>query len=220
MGLSHSPSIVMNGLVSHVDAGNGRCYPGSGLGATGLVGSVGCTLNGGVGFSSGNLGNFIFDGSNDYLDFGNSSSVQLFNGTISAWVKTSAPGGGFRGIMAKQNAYGLFYSDSVLVAYDWGAGGGTRSTGINIADGAWKNVVMTFQSAVSNGTRIYINGSLALTTTMTWLNDTQSLYGGAEVSANQYAACSGSIFSLYNRPLSASEVLQNYNASKRRFGLS
>ena len=69
MGLSHSPSIVMNGLVLHVDAGNGRCYPGSGIGATGLVGSVGCTLNGGVGFSSGNLGNFIFDGSNDYLDF-------------------------------------------------------------------------------------------------------------------------------------------------------
>ena len=55
---------------------------------------------------------------------------------------------------------------------------------------------------------------------MTWLNDTQSLYGGAEASASQYAACSGSIFSLYNRALSASEVLQNYNASKGRFGLS
>jgi len=220
MGLSHSPSIVLDGLVSYIDAANIMCYPGSGTGTTGLVKTVSCTLNGGVGFSSVNNGFFTFDGSNDYLDFGNSNSVQLFNGTISAWVKTSAPGVGFRGIMAKQNAYGLFYSDSVLVAYDWGGGGGTRSTGINIADGAWKNVVMTFQSAVGNGTRIYINGSLALTTTMTWLNDSQSLYGGAEVSAGQYAACSGSIFSLYNRVLSASEVLQNYNATKGRFGLS
>jgi hypothetical protein len=90
---------------------------------------------------------------------------------------------------------------------------------VNIADGNWKNVVMTFQSAVSNGTRVYINGSLVLTTTITWVNDTQSLYGGAEASAGQYAACSGSIFSLHNRVLSASEVLQNYNAARKRYGL-
>jgi hypothetical protein len=77
---------------------------------------------------------------------------------------------------------------------------------------------MSFQSAVSNGTKIYINGTLSLTTTITWQNDTQNLYGGAEVSASQYAACSGSIFSLYNRALSASEVLQNYNATKKRYG--
>jgi hypothetical protein len=219
MGLSHSPSFVMSGLVSHVDAANPRCYPGSGTGATGLVTSIGCTLNGGVGFSSGNFGHFIFDGSNDYLDFGNSASVGVINGTISAWVKASSPGAGFRGIMAKQYAYGLFYNDSVLVAYDWG-GGATRSTGVNIADGSWKNVAMTFQSAVSNGTRIYINGSLVLTTTITWQNNTQSLYGGAEVSAGQYAACSGSMFSLYDRALTATEILRNYDATKRRFGLS
>jgi hypothetical protein len=90
---------------------------------------------------------------------------------------------------------------------------------VNIADGNWKNVVMTFQSAVSNGTRVYINGSLVLTTTITWVNDTQSLYGGAEASNGQYAACSGSIFSLYNRVLTAAEVIQNYNAARKRYGL-
>jgi hypothetical protein len=219
MGLSHSPSIVLDGLVSYIDAANIMCYPGSGTGTTGLVKTVSCTLNGGVGFSSVNNGFFTFDGSNDYLDFGNSNSVRLLNGTVSAWVKTSAPGGSFRGIMAKQYAYGLFYNDSVLATYDWGASA-TRTTGVNIADGNWKNVVMTFQSAVNNGTRIYINGSSVLTTTITWNNDNQNLYGGAEVSASQYAACSGSIFSLYNRVLSAAEVLQNYNATKGRFGLS
>jgi hypothetical protein len=219
MGLNHSPSIVLDGLVSYIEAANKIFYPGSGTGTTGLVNTLSCSLNGGVGFSSGNLGFFTFDGSNDYLDFGNSASVGLINGTISAWVKASSPGGGFRGIMAKQYAYGLFYSDSVLVAYDWG-GSATRSTGVNIADGNWKNVVMSFQSAVSNGTNIYINGSLSLTTTITWVNNTQNLYGGAEVSANQYAACSGSIFSLYNRVLTGAEILQNYNATKGRFGLS
>lgn len=218
MSLGHAPSIITNGLVFYIDAANPRCYPGSGTNLTDTISNITPTLNGGVGFNTSNYGIFTFDGSNDYINFGNSNNVKLTVGTISAWVKATSPGGGFRGIMAKQYAYGLFYSDSVLVAYDWG-GSATRTTGVNIADGNWKNVVMSFQSAVSNGTKIYINGVLSLTTTITWQNDTQNLYGGAEASAGQYAACSGSIFSLYNRALSAAEVLQNYNAAKKRYGL-
>jgi hypothetical protein len=217
MALGHAPSIITSGLVFYIDAANPRCYPGSGTDLTDTISGIGSSLVGGVGFSSANYGNFTFDGSNDFINFGNSNSVRLLNGTISAWVKTSNAGGGFRGIMAKQFAWGIFYSDGVLVAYDWGASA-TRSTSVNIADGNWKNVVMTFQSAVTNGTRIYINGSLSLTTTITWVNDTQNLNGGGESSAGQYATCSGSIFSLYNRVLTAAEILQNYNASKKRYG--
>ena len=216
MGTKYNPRIVTNGLVLCVDAGNTRSYSGTGLTANGLVGGIGGTLVNGVGFGNTNYGYFVFDGTNDHINFGNSSSVRLINGTVSAWVKTSSPGGSFRGIIAKQFAYGLFYNDSVLVAYDWGASA-TRSTSINIADGNWKNVVMSFQSGVTNGTKIYINGSPVLTTTITWVNDTQSLYGGAEASAGQYAACFGSMFSLYNRVLTADEVLQNYNATKMRY---
>jgi hypothetical protein len=218
MALGHAPSIITSGLVFYIDAANPRCYPGSGTDLTDTISGITASLAGGVGFNTSNYGTFTFDGSNDNINFGNSNSVKHFNGTISAWVKTSNAGGGFRGIMAKQNAWGLFYSDGVLVTYDWGAGA-TRSTGVNIADGNWKNVVMTFQSAITDGTRIFINGSLSLTTTITWVNDTQNLYGGAEVSANQYAICSGAIFSLYNRVLTAAEVLQNYNAARKRFGL-
>lgn len=218
MALGHAPSIITSGLVFYIDAANPRCYPGSGTDLTDTISGIGASLVGGVGFNTSNYGTFTFDGSNDNINFTNSNSVKLTNGTLSAWVKTSSPGAGFKGIMAKQYAYGLFYSDGVLAAYDWGAAA-VRSTGVNIADGNWKNVVMTFQSAVSNGTRIYINGSSVLTTTITWVNDTQNLYGGAEVSASQYANCSGSIFSLYNRTLSATEILQNYNAAKKRYSL-
>jgi hypothetical protein len=218
MALGHAPSIITSGLVFYIDAANPRCYPGSGTDLIDTISGITASLVGGVGFNTSNYGTFTFDGSNDYINFGNSNSVRLLNGTISAWVKTSNSGGGFRGIMAKQFAWGIFYSDGVLVAYDWGASA-TRSTGVNIADGNWKNVVMTFQSAVSNGTRIYINGSLSLTTTITWVNDTQNLNGGGEASAGQYAICSGSVFSLYNRPLLAAEVLQNYNAARKRYGL-
>ena len=216
MGTKYNPRKVTNGLVLFVDAANTRSYSGAGNTAYGLINNVNGPLVNGVGFTTTNNGYFTFDGTNDYINFGNSSSVQLTIGTLSAWVRATSPGAGFRGILAKQYAYGLFYNDSVLVAYDWGASA-TRSTSINIADGNWKNVVMSFQSGVTNGTRIYLNGSLALTTTITWVNDTQNLYGGAEASAGQYAACFGSMFSLYNRVLTADEVLQNYNATKMRY---
>ena len=68
MGLGHSPSIVMDGLIVSIDAGNLRSYSGSGSSAFGLVGGIGGTLVNGVGFTSTNNGSFIFDGTNDIIN--------------------------------------------------------------------------------------------------------------------------------------------------------
>jgi hypothetical protein len=58
-----------------------------------------------------------------------------------------------------------------------------------------------------------------LTTTITIQSQVANLFGGAEANANQFASCQISSFKMHNRVLTASEVLQNYNASKRRYGL-
>jgi hypothetical protein len=216
MGVKVGPRIIQNGLILDVDAAVPRSYSGTGLTANGLIGGIGGTLVNGVGFGTTNNGFFTFDGSNDYINFGNSSTLQQTSGTLSAWAKTSSAGGGYRGIIAKQGSYGLFYTDSVLVTYDWAADAG-RSTGINIADNTWKNVVLTYQSGVSNGTSIYINGVLVLTTTITIQSQVANLFGGAEANASQFAACQISSFNMYNRALTAQEVLQNYNATKGRY---
>ena len=216
MGVKVGPRIIQNGLILDVDAAVSRSYSGTGLTANGLIGGIGGTLVNGTGFGTTNNGFFTFDGSNDYINFGNSSTLQQSSGTLSAWAKASSPGGGYRGIIAKQGSYGLFYTDSVLVTYDWAADAG-RSTGINIADNTWKNVVLTYQSGVSNGTSIYINGVLVLTTTITIQSQVANLFGGAEANANQFAACQISSFNMYSRALTAQEVLQNYNATKGRY---
>jgi hypothetical protein len=218
MALQHHPRIVSNGLLMYIDAANTRSYSGSGNTALGLITGIDGTLVNGVGFTTENNGAFTFDGSNDYINFGNSSAVQQSSGTLSAWAKASSPGSSYRGIIAKQGAYGLFYTDSVLVAYDWAADA-PRSTGINIADNTWKNVVLTYQSGVSNGTRIYINGVSVLTTTITIQSQVANLFGGAEANASQFASCQASSFKMYNRVLTATEVLQNYNAAKKRYEL-
>jgi hypothetical protein len=218
MGVKVGPRIIQNGLILDVDAAVPRSYSGTGLTANGLISGIGGTLVNGTGFGTTNNGFFIFDGTNDYINFGNSSTLQQSTGSLSAWTKASSPGSGYRGIIAKQGAYGLFYTDSVLVAYDWAADT-PRSTGINIADNTWKNVVLTYQSGVSNGTRIYINGVSVLTATITIQSQVANLFGGAEANANQFASCQISSFNMYNRALTAQEVLQNYNSTKKRYGL-
>ena len=216
MGLRHHPKTVTDGLILYIDAANTRSFSGSGITINGLVGGIGGTLVNGVGFTTSQNGIFTFDGTNDYINFGNSSTLQQSSGTLSAWAKATSPGSSYRGIIAKQGAYGLFYLNNVLVAYDWTADA-ARSTGIDIADNTWKNVVLTYQSGVSNGTRIYINGVSVLTTTITIQSQVANLFGGAEANASQFSSCQASSFKMYNRVLTASEILQDYNAIKRRY---
>jgi hypothetical protein len=215
MGVKAGPRIVKEGLVLDIDAAVSRSYSGTGLTANGLVAGIGGTLVNGVGFGTTFNGYFIFDGSNDYITAGNNSSVQISSGTVSAWTRASSPGGGFRGIVAKQFAYGLFYVDGVLAAYDWQAPA-TRSSGINISDGAWKNVVLTFSGGDGN---LYLNGASVSNFTYNISNNLNNLFIGAEANAGQYAACNIAQVLVYNRTLSAQEILQNYNATKRRYDL-
>ena len=109
----------------------------------------------------------------------NPTSLQLTEGTIEAWVRTSNPGTDYRGIVVKQNAYGLFVRNGILGTHSWGGAAGERSTGITIADGRWHHVAMTFRSGVANGTVIYLDGRPVLTTTITVANQTQRLVIGA-----------------------------------------
>jgi hypothetical protein len=216
MGTKYHPRVVTNGLIFYLDAGNTRSYSGSGLTANGLVAGLGGTLVNGTGFSSANSGSFFFDGTNDYLNVGNSNSIQLTTGTYCVWCRTNGPGSGFRGIFAKQYAVGIFYNSSGLTVYDWSIPR-SNDTGINLADNTWKYIAFSFQSGVANGTVLYLNGSGILTTTYTISNNLNNLFLGSEQNANQNALCNISQAKVYNRVLSAQEILQNYNATKMRY---
>jgi hypothetical protein len=218
--------IVTDGLVLALNAADPNSYPGSGTTWRDMSGNGNNgTLTNGPTFSSANGGAIVFDGVDDYVSCGNNATVQINQGTISTWVITSSPGSGFRGIITKQNNYGLFTNDGVLVTYDWG-NNQTRSTGTNIADNNWKNVAMSFTTNTgtpSNNAVIYLNGSAVLTTTIKIFNnnvEVQLARGGVEGTGNTQLL-NGRIANtqIYNRALSSTEILQNYNAQKSRFGL-
>jgi len=222
MAFSYSPKIVTDGLVMYLDAANISSYPSFGTTWSDISrgGNNGTLINGPT-FNIANGGSIVFDGTNDYVSLGNPSLYQIVQGTISAWVRTSSPGNSFRGIITKQSNYGLFTLDGVLVTYDWFSNQ-TRSTGINIADNTWKNVVMAFTTntgSPSNNAIIYLNGISVLTTTIKFSNNNIELQIGNGGDATQYISGNIAATSLYNRALSATEILQNYNSTKTRFGL-
>lgn len=223
--LSGGPNVVVKGLVLWLDAANSKSYVSGSTTWNDISrgGNYGTLINGPT-FNSSNGGSIVFDGVNDYVSCGNNSNLQIEQGTISAWVKTTSPGAGFRGIITKQNNYGLFTNDSVLVTYDWG-NTQIRSTGINIADGTWKNIAMSFTTNTgtpSNNAIIYLNGSAILTTTIKQSNNTvevQLARGGVSAGSTQLLNGNISTGLVYNRALSATEITQNYNATKGRYNL-
>lgn len=222
MAFSFSPKIVTEGLVLYLDAANRYSYPGAGTTWSDISrGGNNSLLTNGPTFNSANGGNIVLDGTNDYVSCGNLTNLQITQGTISAWVRTSSPGSDFRGIIAKQRNYGIFIRNGILTTYDWGAAA-ERTTSINIADGTWKNTVMTFTTNTgnpSNNAIIYLNGIAVLTTTIKYDADTVEVQIGNGGIASQYINGNIAQAKIYNRALSSTEVLQNYNATKTRFGL-
>ena len=220
--IAYYGNIVKDGLVLDLDAAKKDSYPGTGTAWNDISGNGNNgTLTNGPTFNSGNGGSVVFDGTDDYVNCGNAINLQITVGTISAWVKTSTPGSSYRGIIVKQNTWGLFVKDSILLSYDWGATA-DRSTGINIADGTWKNVAMTFtetSGTPSNNAVIYLNGVAVLTTTIKNSNQTVPFLIGAGSLVVQRINGNVAITQIYNRTLSSSEITQNYNALKGRFGL-
>jgi hypothetical protein len=153
----------------------------------------------------------VLNGSSSMVDCGNAASLQITNATISAWIKTSNAGTGHRGIIVKQSAFGMFLLDNVFCTYDWNANT-SRSTGVNLADGKWHHVVVSYQNGVANGTVLYIDGARKLNTLNTITSQsTQLVIGnGGTTGTTQYFAGSIADAFIFNRSLSASEIQQIY----------
>jgi hypothetical protein len=230
MAFGNGPSVVTNGLVLALDAADRNSYPGSGtvwndLSGNNITGSITGSFTFPT-YSSSNNGTLVFNGTTTIADFRNPSTLQITSGSISIWFRAvQAPvvgnGGGFNGLITKQGAWGLFISGSLLVAYDWGSGA-TRATTANVSDFNWYNACMTFSETVgtpSNNAIVYLNGTTILTTTIRNSFQSTGLQIGNGGNAQQYLSGSVGSAQIYNRVLSAAEVLQNYNTQKSRFNL-
>ena len=222
--------IVTDGLVLHLDAANRKSYQSGSTTWNDLSGNRnnGILVNGPT-FDSTNGGSMVFDGVNDYVNCGNTSSLNAIGGTtnitVSGWAYYTAYGGGgqsYSVITVKGAPWTwLLENTSNTFKFRITAGGAD----VNIADtsthllNTWYNVVGTYDGS---NMRIYVNGVLKNTRAQTGTLATNAVTAkiGTYQGTNYNLTGRVSNVSIYNRTLSPEEILQNYNATKSRFNLT
>jgi hypothetical protein len=228
-------NIATDGLVLALDAANPRSYVSGSTTWNDLSGNnnSGSLVNGPT-FSSANGGSIVFDGSNDHVVTSDvtSSYYVSSNFTISTWVNVSSTNTGFRGI------FGCFDDNTPLSTtftvysfwivsgeskFSFVTGGGGVYVFIpansNYQTDIWYNLTGTNIGGVSY---FYINGILQSTTSNQTISPPQHpvkigrCYKNAD---NFYYSGKIANGTIYTKALSASEILQNYNAQKSRYNL-
>lgn len=223
------PNLVTDGLVLCLDAGNSKSYPGTGTMWTDLSGQGNNgTLTNGPTYNGTNGGSLVFDGINDYIDCGNTSSLNAIGGTtnitVSGWVYYTAYGGGgqpYSVITVKGSPWTwLLENPSNTFRFRITAGGADVSisdTSTHLLN-TWYNVVGTYDGS---SMKIYVNGVLKNTRAQTGTLATNSVTAkiGTFQGTNYNLTGRISNISIYNKPLIASEIQQNFNALRGRFGI-
>jgi hypothetical protein len=219
MGAFGGPDIITDGLVFSVDAGSERSYSGSGTTWTNL-GSSGSNvaLTNGPVFNAANGGYFEFDGTDDYAYSPDNSFDITGNVTINSWIRHDGTGSIVGNYMSNSTNFGYrMRRNGASGSQLWLYASGNSVSGGAIYDDIWYMVTGVFSST---GLRAYINGVLVGSNTTAY----SSSFGGSFF-IGAYAVGSeifgGDIASaqVYSSALTASEVLQNFNAQKTRFGL-
>lgn len=218
MGIDIGPIQSSDGLIFQLDAANFRNYSGSGFTAYALPDLTLSTLESGVGYSSANNGSFFFDGVNDYMSFG--SYTPLAN-TVNIWVKFNSLQNGPIIYTGSDSYASGVWSWSFFIynsAFYWRANPGNFADFTEVPPlNTWINYTLIRDngSAVCIGYKngVFFGTSANSTLTNSYPNlrigKASSVYGFFNLAQVQ----------IYNRALSSQEVLQNYIATKRRYGL-
>jgi len=229
---SISTPIIVDGLVFNMDAANRASYVN---GNTKAFNTTDLSQSGSLSSPSFTsiLPTWDFDGTDDVI---NTNAKLTDDMSLGGWQKSTYQGasnsfyypnnttsfrvsfgsGYFLGRIWAP--YGAQTSLRVIMGgpSNWGSAGTTE-----LNDGNWHYIVYTFEKS-SYTAKAYVDGNLesekAFPSYLSYTNRTINL-GNFGSGTNQYWNGSISNVHAYNKTLSATEILQNYNALKGRFGL-
>jgi hypothetical protein len=177
-------------------------------------------------YSSANGGYITFDGSNDYIDCGNSSSLTITdNITVSIWVRRTSYNSNIA-MLIRRNSYDSYAfqlgSSSPTIRWKINTGPSTwaqtGTTALNLNE--WANIVGTYDKSTM---RLYKNGvqmqTLSETASINYPVSDNLIIGRDDPVSGRYFIGNIAQVQIYNRALTASEIQQNFNASRGRFGI-
>ena len=218
-------NVITRGLKLHYDASTVESYPGSGTSWYDISGNGNDgTLTNGPTYSTNAI---RLDGSNDYISLPTTGFAPSTH-TIEFWIKRHANGGYFLTIDNSDNPelrlqFAAGYTQ--LTWYDDSAYIASFSSVTAITLDTWYHICVTTQN---NDFRMYINGALdTADTSGTYTGSpsnnagehTLGTYNRPGAGYGGYANVSYGVYRFYNRVLTDTEILQNYNIQKSRFGL-
>ena len=233
LNVTDVPPVITSGLVYYFDLGNSTSYPGSGSTIADLAGSGlgNATITNSPTYTSGYV---TTNGTNQYLFTPNMASkfnspsnpnyslecwvnVPSDNGCIMVEEGSATPDGGWYDSVMEIVSGTLYMSHWNNAVLSINAGSFPRSR--------WNHCVLTYDGTTA---RTYLNTTAGATLVtgrqLPWANSYGYYHGimcgtGTSMGNGTYLAGSFAQYRLYNRALTADEILQNYRAGSWRYGV-
>ena len=223
-------SAVTSNLVLWYDPSFATSYPGTGTTITNLANT---SLPGTMSNITWTDPYFTYNGTSSQVSVADTAALEPGAGdwTMEVWVNQTVntgsqvilgkfdPGGG-----ANDVSYAIRVSGGNVRA-DFGNGTTAMNTSnYTLTTGTWVQLVYVFTNVANNNVITYVNGAQQATTTHSFtslLNTPSNLYLGS-YNGGEYAQWFDGkigVTRLYNAALTASQVLQNYNADRATYGL-
>ena len=241
LGRSVNTPVYNNGLVLNLDAGNANSYPGTGTTWFDLASGNNGTLLNGPTYDVNNGGSILFDGVNDYVDLGSNLKLNDSDITYDFWFKLTDNSDVYREIITIGSSN---QSNSIsLWKYRSGLNSGKVFANINIVGFTQTmtisqltgvdilNTIVNYTAVFKKESGVYKlylyrNGVLDASTTSNvtsynmnnWTNFESRIGSGSSTYPELWK---GNIYSgkVWSRALSATEILNNFNSTRGRFGL-
>lgn len=230
MGIAYNPKVVTDGLVLALDAANVKSYPRSGSSWFDLTQiNAAANFSNGITYGTTNNGTLIFNGTNQYGSITHNSILSFGSSgfTCDLFIKTTLTSAASRRLTQKGvgGPNDLEYLFAVNTTGNLTASTSTTGSSqtaaststVQVKDNAWTHVALVKSGTSAN---FYKDGILGFTGTVDaspiQLSGPQYI-GGAGAAA--YFSGEMASLKIYNRALSDVEVLQNFNATRGRFGI-
>jgi hypothetical protein len=223
--------MVTNNLVAYYDPELSTSYPGTG---TTLYDISGNELNGTMSNITYTDPYFAYNGTSSQVSIADNALLEPGSGdwTMEAWVYLSAtsggrvimgkfdPGGGSQDVSYSMRSSGL----NTFAQFGDGSGAYINSTTYTATLNTWFQLVHVWTNVAANTLVTYANGVSVGSVSHTLpslLNTPSNLYLGSYNNGEyaQYLSGRIGIVRLYNRALTATEVLQNYNVNRNKYGI-
>lgn len=216
--------IITDGLIFSIDPANNKSYiSGSTIWRDiSANASTGSLINGPM-YSAENGGVLSFDGVDDYGAFDNGGKFNITETTWGAWIYTTKNDNETIISAEGTSTYGYGFRNRTGPNIYWILGYPGAGNACQTSYGSINKWFYATGTASATTLKIYLNGVYKAQTPVTNTpNSTAPLYVAYYIytfGPNNYFAGKISNVHIYNRVLSDQEILQNYNATKTRFGL-